>query len=646
MSCFNIGVAKIHEDNLVDLQSHNCRGQPNIRNQDSKSFSKNRTSNNKLIFGVPKVANHIRQKTSIEQIVKTKNGLKKRKPTKRAVRAIEVVFRITASHFFNFDNQSQIDRFETLRMSNDKERKIIEKCWQDRLNTQKVEQIEKLISDYVKQKFGDNLVQLVAHMDEKGPHWHAVWTPITKDGRLSAKEMYTREWLNTMLKECEAIFNPIGLKKDKDPLGPAEHIANKTYTSAPTEPATVTQKFSIRKQLKLEDCIEQQSGIFSKKEIQKKSIAEILDHSKGIENDYIKVINHYKSFYDKNYDKIRRTDAVQEENLKLRKENKRLTKSGEVMYKKLTEEQVKNARSIDCDEVMQSLGYTGKREGSTYRYKNDAINLVITEGQKFTENKSMENGGGAIDLLVKVFKYKFKEAVTFLSTNFGTDKVVKVIPQKDKDILLKEKIEEEVKKLPIPEEKKQNIDSVKTYLTKERNISEEIVNNLVSQKLLYADKNRNCVFLNSKNTYAFLRGTYKEKRFVGTRGEQDFIEYKVGNSKDVYLFESCIEALSFQTMYPNLEGRYIVTNGSAMINKVKELDIDKNSLVYCCFNNDTQGQKFCDKITKDLSSYSVESLTPVTKDWNEDLKNGNTVTKLADRNSKTASRTRAEAKTI
>jgi hypothetical protein len=643
MSHFNIGVAKRSDENLDDLEQHNCRFMPNVKSTKSSSFSKNRPMPNKLIFGVPKVATQIRTLTSFSQPVKTKFGLKTRKPRKDSAKAIEIVFRVSADYFFNFDNDSQLQKFRTLRMDNPKEKKIIDKYWQTRLDKNKVQQVEDLVSDYVKNKFGENLVQLVAHFDEKGPHFHCVFLPITSDNRLSAKAVYNKIWLNTMLKECDALFKPLGLKRNKDIDAPAEHIPFNIYQSAPNEPET-PPVFKIRDRLKVEDCVEVKTGILGNKEIPKKSIVEIIEHQKGLEQDYKKALQFYSTFYKNNFDKIRAIKQVEYENKELRKENKRMRTN----TKSISEEVVSNLRSIDCNEVMSSLGIQGKAEGNSTRYKTDAINLVITEGAKFTENKNSISGGGAIDLLTKVFGYKFKEAVTFLAERFGTEPAVKnaTVYKSQVQTLLKEKVEEEVKKLPIPESKKQNLDSVKTYLTEERKIDSTIVEDLVSKNLLYADKNKNCVFLNSKNTYAFLRGTYKEKRFVGTRGNQDFIEYQVGNSKNVYLFESCIEALSFQTMYPNLGGRYIVTNGSAMINKVKELDIDKNALVHCCFNNDSQGQKFCDKITKDLSSFTVESLTPVTKDWNEDLKNGNTVTKLANRNSEVASRTRTEAKII
>ena len=43
---------------------------------------------------------------------------------------------------------------------------------------------------FIKEEFGeDNVVRFTLHMDEKTPHIHAVVVPLTKDGRLSAKEL-------------------------------------------------------------------------------------------------------------------------------------------------------------------------------------------------------------------------------------------------------------------------------------------------------------------------------------------------------------------------------------------------------------------------------------------------------------------------
>jgi hypothetical protein len=45
-------------------------------------------------------------------------------------------------------------------------------------------------TDFLAKKLGrDNIFSAVVHMDEKTPHLHLCFTPLTKDGRLSAKDI-------------------------------------------------------------------------------------------------------------------------------------------------------------------------------------------------------------------------------------------------------------------------------------------------------------------------------------------------------------------------------------------------------------------------------------------------------------------------
>jgi 5S rRNA maturation endonuclease (ribonuclease M5) len=87
------------------------------------------------------------------------------------------------------------------------------------------------------------------------------------------------------------------------------------------------------------------------------------------------------------------------------------------------------------------------------------------------------------------------------------------------------------------------------------------------------------------------------------------------------LFESAIDALSFRSMNPDANGTYIVLNGSALVNRIHEVT-DQTDKVYLCFDNDEQGTKFCDKISQQVLC-EVEIIKPVSKDFNEDLINGN-----------------------
>jgi len=55
---------------------------------------------------------------------------------------------------------------------------------------EEVESFFKTAVDFLSQKIGkDNIFTAVVHMDERTPHMHLCFTPITEDGRLSAKEI-------------------------------------------------------------------------------------------------------------------------------------------------------------------------------------------------------------------------------------------------------------------------------------------------------------------------------------------------------------------------------------------------------------------------------------------------------------------------
>lgn len=65
------------------------------------------------------------------------------------------------------------------------------------------------------QEFGkENLVRAVVHLDEKTPHLHVVSVPITKDGRLSAKEiMGNRKAMQERQDRYAAAMAPFGLQR-------------------------------------------------------------------------------------------------------------------------------------------------------------------------------------------------------------------------------------------------------------------------------------------------------------------------------------------------------------------------------------------------------------------------------------------------
>jgi hypothetical protein len=68
--------------------------------------------------------------------------------------------------------------------------------------------------NFLKEKFGaKNVVSFTLHQDEKTPHVHAVVVPITPDGRLSAKDTFTRESLRQLQTDYAQAMQPHGMSR-------------------------------------------------------------------------------------------------------------------------------------------------------------------------------------------------------------------------------------------------------------------------------------------------------------------------------------------------------------------------------------------------------------------------------------------------
>lgn len=478
-------------------------------------------------------------------------------------------------------------------------------------NKNAIEEFQKQVLEYVNTdpKFKDNCLMLVYHGDEIQPHIQGVFVPRTYDNTLNFKKF------------LGGLDGSLKLHRLHDDF----HDAVGSKLGLSRGDGTHTTGLDHQRYLKAVGELERPTAIPDQVDPEKKAVMpwnRVAQLEK--ENEVLKKNNKVLSkginktlFYENQNSELKKVNS------KLRKDKKKL----EEKSMKTSNEHKENLRQIPCQEVLENLGFEIIKDSSTtIRVKTDDLNLVVnTDTNKFTENKSMTQGFGAISLLVDVFKYNFVEAIKMLTHGFGAEALTKVAltDNKTTEALVKNNIEKIVREIPKPNPK--NINKVIEYLTNTRKIDKSIVDDLISKNLLYADKNNNCVFVNDKNTFAFLRGTYEQKKFVSVAGEPNFLQYEFGKSTDTYLFESAIDALSFRTLNPEREGKYIVLNGSMLINRVHEV-INENSKLFLCFDNDSQGEKFCDKITSEVVN-EVVILKPISKDFNEDLINGNCTTK-------------------
>lgn len=279
------------------------------------------------------------------------------------------------------------------------------------------------------------------------------------------------------------------------------------------------------------------------------------------------------------------------------------------------DDEIDKLRNIDCNYILKKLKYDYVNEGTIKRYKFNNLNLTINNYNQFYENNLDIKGGGSVDLLIKIFNYKFTDSVYFLRTIFDNINIKKTIIHSF-PCSKKEKRKKNYKN--IPKYNLDNIDIVKDYLINKRKIDSKIIEELINHKKIYSDKNKNCIFTNDDNSYVYIRGVFNIK-YIVTNGKPNFIKYKFNNTNNIYFFESIIDALSYRTMYKK-DGLYVSINGNTLINKIDKIEEIKNSeYIYCCFDNDVQGRKFDNILLKKIKNKSIKIIKPINKDFNEDL---------------------------
>lgn len=94
------------------------------------------------------------------------------------------------------------------------------------------------IYDFCYREFGEeNIVSFIVHLDELNPHAHAVIVSITKDGRLSAKDLFGGNDMNqarTRMRELHSrlaeVNEKYGLERGDDiTITGAKHKSTETY---------------------------------------------------------------------------------------------------------------------------------------------------------------------------------------------------------------------------------------------------------------------------------------------------------------------------------------------------------------------------------------------------------------------------------
>ena len=286
-------------------------------------------------------------------------------------------------------------------------------------------------------------------------------------------------------------------------------------------------------------------------------------------------------------------------------------------------EQIEEANAKSIIDYALHQGLTIKRTGKDYKIEEIAGGLYIDIDKNCWHWWGTEKGGGPIQFVMEMENKTWIEAIKTLLNIELSDEVKSS---------LTEKVPEKKGKLLLPE-KDNTMKHLFAYLTKTRGISSKIIQEYIDAGLLYQSVNRNCVFLgkdeNKEVAYAFLRGTNTERRFLveaaGSRKEVGFT--KEGTISRVFVFESAIDLLSYQTLLmrngcqEELKAHFVSLGGvekpvlSYYLNH--HPDIKKITL---CLDNDEAGRDACKKLAADFGeNYLISRHKPKAKDFNMEL---------------------------
>jgi hypothetical protein len=86
---------------------------------------------------------------------------------------------------------------------------------------------------FLQNKYGkENVVSFTLHQDEKTPHVHAVIVPITADGRLAAKELFTPQTLRELQTEYAQAMQPHGMGRGVEHSQTKHQVQRRVYGQA------------------------------------------------------------------------------------------------------------------------------------------------------------------------------------------------------------------------------------------------------------------------------------------------------------------------------------------------------------------------------------------------------------------------------
>ena len=283
------------------------------------------------------------------------------------------------------------------------------------------------------------------------------------------------------------------------------------------------------------------------------------------------------------------------------------------------QEQIERANQVNLEWFLRSQGEQLIKSGREFRWKaHDSV--TVRENKWFRHSRS--KGGYPIDFVMEFYGKSFPEAIQMLIAESPEGQ--KTVTQPSQELAITQPLQEF--RLPF---RYKNEEKIIRYLTEERKLPQELIQEFIADGLIYEDaKHHNVVFVgkdkNGIPRYAHCRGISDQYRVDVTGSDKSYNFAYRGTGTSLLVFEAAIDLLSFIALYQKdwRTRSYISLGGvggkalEGFLSERKDIEI-----VYLCTDNDQAGNDAISRLLEIIpEQIIVGRLLPCEKDWNEVLK--------------------------
>lgn len=297
---------------------------------------------------------------------------------------------------------------------------------------------------------------------------------------------------------------------------------------------------------------------------------------------------------------------------------------------------------VDLVFLAERLGFTPQKIGTGKYNLKEMDSLVIFNRKTWHRfsRKGNKTGSDQVDFLEEFGNMTYPEAMLYLLESIGYP-LPERADQREKTVLKQplQRIEEkEVEKVPFVLPKRSwNYERLYQYLMNERKLSKEVIAFFIQKGLLYESlPYHNLVFVGydpkGEAKFANMRGTFEPSK----PGKKPFRMDVAGNdkkyginlcnpdSKELYVFEAAIDAMSFFELYHVQKDNLLVLGGTwdgALEQFLKDYTHIKS--ITFCLDNDEAGRKATKEYMEKYETRGYDTSYEIPeegKDFNEYLK--------------------------